>query len=69
MDTGLITSTVITEGVSIAVFVNGISLSVGIVLSEISLLFSPATAITTKDFKIFAIKQEKHDAIKLLVQS
>ena len=27
-----------------------------------------ATAITRKSFKIFTVKQEKHDAIKLLAQ-
>ena len=37
--------------------------------SGTSLLLSLATAITRKFFKIFALKQEKHDAIKLLAQS
>ena len=37
--------------------------------SGTSLLLSLATAITRKSFKIFASKQEKHDAIKLLAQS
>ena len=37
--------------------------------SGTSLLLSLATAITRKSFKIFALKQEKHDAIKLLAQS
>ena len=58
LDTGLITSTVITVG-----------LRVGIVLSGTSLLLSFATAITRKSSKIFTVKQEKHDAIKLLAQS
>ena len=44
-------------------------LPVGIVFSGTSLLLSLATAITRKSFKIFTIKQEKHDAIKLLAQS
>ena len=37
--------------------------------SGTSLLLSLATAITRKSFKIFALKQEEHDAIKLLAQS
>ena len=56
VDTGLITSTVITEGISIAAFASSAGLSVGIALSGTSLLLSPATAITGKSFKIFTIK-------------
>ena len=67
--TGLITSTVINGGISITAFASGAGLRVGIALSAISLLLPLATAITRKSFKIFTIKQEKHDAIKLLVQS
>ena len=69
VDTGLITSEVITGGVSVAAFASGVGLPVGIALSETSLLFSLATAITRKSFKIFTVKQEKHDIIKLLAQS
>ena len=69
VDTGLITSTVITGGISIAAFASGIGLPVGIALSGTSLLLSFATGITRKSFKIFTVKQEKHDAIKLLAQS
>ena len=69
VDTGLITSTVITGGISIAAFANGVGLPVGIALSGTSLLLSLATAITQKSFKIFTVKQEKNDAIKLLAQS
>ena len=69
VDRSLIISTVITGGMSIAVFANGVGLPIGITLSGTSLLFSPATAITRKSFKIFTVKQEKHDAIKLLAQS
>ena len=69
VDTGLITSTVITGGISIAAFASGVGLPVGIALSGTSLLLSLATAITRKSFKIFTVKQEKHDAIKLLAQS
>ena len=68
VDTGLITSTVITGGISIAAFASGAGLSVGIALSGTSLLLSLTTAITRKSFKIFTVKQEKHDAIKLLAQ-
>ena len=69
VDTDLITSTVITGGISIAAFASGVGLPVGIALSGTSLLLSLATAITRKSFKIFTVKQEKHDAIKLLAQS
>ena len=69
VDTGLITSTVITEGISITAFASGAGLPVGIALSGTSLLLSLATSITRKSFKIFTVKQEKHDAIKLLAQS
>ena len=47
---GLITSTVITGGVSIATFANGFDLPVIIALSETSLLFSLAKAIVQKYF-------------------
>ena len=56
MGTGLITSTVITGGVSIAAFASGAGLPVDIVLSGTSRLFSLATAITRKSFKIFTGK-------------
>ena len=68
VDTGLITSTVITGGISIAAFASGVGLPVGIALTGTSLLLSLATAIIRKSFKIFTIKQEKHDAIRLLAQ-
>ena len=69
VDTGLITSTMITGDISIEAFASGVGLSVGIALSGTSLLLYLATAITRKSFKIFTVKQEKHDAIKLLAQS
>ena len=69
VDTGLITSTVITGGISAAALASDIGLPVGIALSGTSLLLSLATAITRKSFKIFTVKQEKHDAIKLFAQS
>ena len=69
VDTGLITSTVITGWTSIAVFTSGVGLPVGIALSGTSLLLSLATAIIQKYFKTFTVKQEKHDVIELLAQS
>ena len=69
VDTGLITSTVITGGISIAGFASGVGLPVGIALSGTSLILSFTTAITRQSFKIFTLKQEKHDAIRLLAQS
>ena len=69
VDTDLITSTVITEGISIGAFASGVGLPVGIALSLTSLRFSLATIITRKSVKNFTVKQEKHDAIKLLAQS
>ena len=69
LNTSLITSTVITGGISIAAFASGVGLPVGIALSGTSSLLSLATAITRKSFKIFNVKQEKHDAIKLLAQT
>ena len=67
--TGLITSTVITGGISITAFASGVGVPVGIALSGTSLLLSLATAITRKSFKTFTVKQEKHDSIRLLAQS
>ena len=65
VDTDLITSTVI----SIAALASGVGLRIGIALSGTSLLLSIATVITRKSSKTFTVKQEKHDAIKLLAQS
>ena len=65
-DTGLIASTVATGRISITAFASAVWLPVGIALSGTSLLLP--TAITRKSFKIFIVKQKKHDAIKLLAQ-
>ena len=54
--------------ISIAAFASGAGLPAGIALSGTSLLLSLATAIAWKSFKIFTVKQEKHDIIKLLAQ-
>ena len=70
VETGVITLTVTTGGIYIAAFASGVGLPVGIALIGTSLLlFSLATIITRKSFKTFTVKQEKHDAIKLLAQS
>ena len=69
VDTDLITSTVISGGISIAAFASSTGLPIGIASSGPSLLLSVATVITRKSFKTFTIKQEKHDSIKLLAQS
>lgn len=61
MDTGLITSKVITGVVSVA-FASSIGLFVDISLSGTSLVF------TQKSFKICTMKQEKRNAIKLIDQ-
>ena len=55
IETGLITSTLITRGISIAAFASGVGLPVGIALSGTSLLLSFATTITRKSFKIFTL--------------
>ena len=59
----------ITVGISIAALPSGVGLPVGIALSGTRLLLSLANAITRKSLKIFTVKQEKHDAIKLLSKS
>ena len=69
VDTGLITSTAITGGISSATFASGVDMPVGITLSGTSVLLSLATIITGKSSKTFTVKQEKHDAIKVLAQS
>ena len=67
MDTSLITSTAINGEVSIAIFERGVGWLVGIALSGASPLFSLVAAIARISFQLFTRKQQKHDAIKLLV--
>ena len=55
--------------VSISAFAIGTDLPAGITLSRTSLLFSLATAVIQKSFKIFTVKQQKRNAIKLSAQS
>ena len=69
MDTGLITSTVITGGISIAAFASGADVPVGATLGRASLLLSLAMVITQKSFKTFTVKQQKRNSIRLLAQS
>ena len=59
----------ITGEISIVGFASGVGLPVGIALNGTRLLLSLATTITQKSFKIFTVKQEKHDLIKLRAQS
>ena len=68
VDTGLITSTVITRGTSNAAFGSGVGLPAGIFLSGTTLLPSLTTVITRKSFKNFTVKLEKRDSIKLFAQ-
>ena len=68
-DIDLIKLMMITGGINIAAFARGVGLPFGIALSGTSLLLSHATAITQNYFKIFTVKQEKYNAIKLLAQS
>ena len=60
VDTGLVTSMVITGGISIAAFAIGVGLPVGIALSGTSLLVSIATAITRKSFHCKARKTRSY---------
>ena len=50
VDTDLITSTVITGGISITAFTSGVGLPFGIALSGTSIILSLATAVTRKSF-------------------
>ena len=59
VDTGLITSTVITGGISIAAFPSGVGLPVGIALSGTSQLLSFATVITGSLLK-FSLQSKKN---------
>ena len=59
----------ITGGLSIAEFASGVGLPVGIALSGTSLLLSLTAVVIRKSSRIFTVKQEKHDTIKLLPQS
>ena len=65
VDTSLITSAVITGGISTSTaLTSGIGLPVGAAFSRPGGLLSLATVITRKSFKILAVKPKKYDAIK-----
>ena len=68
VDTDLITSMVITGGISTAQFGSGVGLPVGIALSGTGLPLSLATTVRRKSFKIFTVKQEKQNTTKLPAQ-
>ena len=63
-DTSLITSTVLTGGISIAALASGVGLPVGIALGGGKPIFSLITPATRK----YLVAREKHDSIKLLAQ-
>ena len=66
VDTGLIISTVITGGISLAAFAGGVGLPVGITPSGASLRLSLASVIIRKTFKSFTLKQEKQILLSCL---
>ena len=68
VDTGLIISAVITGGTSIATSASSVGLPVGAALAGFSAFFSLSTVATRKSLQTLTVKQEKHNAIKLLAQ-
>ena len=69
VDTGLITSAVITGGASIAAFASGVGLPVGAAIGGIGVVLSLLTVATRKFSRNQTVKQGKRDAIILLAQS
>ena len=67
-DASLITSTVLTGGISIAALASGVGLPVGIALGGVSLLFPFMTPAAQKYLKASIVVREKHDSIKVLAQ-
>ena len=68
VNTNLITSTVITGGISIATFPSGVGLPVGITINRTNVLLSLATVITQKSFKTFKLlAQSKWDSIANII--
>ena len=67
-DISLITSTVLTGGISIAALASGVGLPVGIALGGVSLLFPFMTPAAQKYLKASIVVREKHDSIKVLAQ-
>ena len=69
VDTGLITSVVNAGGASIPAFASGAGLPIGAALVELGVVLSLLTVATRKFSRSQRVKQGKHDAIMLLVQS
>ena len=69
VDTGLITSAVITGGAPIPAFARGSVLPVGTTLGGLGVVLSLLTVATQKFSSSLTVKQEKEDAIMLLAQS
>ena len=69
VDTGLITSSVITQGVSIPAFASSVGLPVGAALGGLGIVLPLLTISTRKISRSQTVKQGKHDAIMLLAQS
>ena len=63
VDTGLITSAVITGGASIATSASVVGLPVGTALAGFIVFFSLLTFATQKSLKTFTVKHGKHNAI------
>ena len=69
VDTGLITSAVITGGVSIPEFASGFGLPIGAAFGGLGVVLSLLTVATQKFSRGQTVKQGKHNAIMLLAQS
>ena len=67
-DTDLITSAVLTRGISIAALASGVGLPFGVALGKASLLFSLVTPAIRKYLEASIVAREKHDSIKVLAQ-
>ena len=68
-DIGLITSSAIAGGTSIPTFSSRVGLPVGAALGGLSVVLSLSTIVTRKSSSSLTLKQEKHEAIKLLAQA
>ena len=68
-DTGVNTTTIITGSLSIPPFASGWALPIGMALSGIRILLPLTNADSQKPSQLFAVKQEKHNSIKLLAQT
>ena len=68
VDTGLITSSMITGGISIPTFASDIDLSVGAALGGFGIVLPLLTIPTRKISRSQTVKQGKHDTTMLLAQ-